>query len=204
MTTKLFPGGWAASCHITVTALGCLIRGPLIGCIFLLSAAPASGQDNPFGSTGAAPQAPAAAPGLEDGARDKVEEQDPLVRTIENLQPSTPEDLMRATQAVMNLRRADVAKRYLKQFLDSNPPPQTLADLQRRFGSALFLRMTTDEALQPEGAAVAKAVVDAADQLNRNQQRLTELVQRLLTAPPEAKGPILVELKARARRPRRR
>ncbi len=55
--------------------------------------------------------------------------------------------------------------------------------------------MATDEALQPEGGTVSKAVVDAADQLNRNEQRLAELVQQFLTATPAARGPILVELK---------
>jgi hypothetical protein len=193
MMTKLLPPGWAASFPITATSgrLACAI---LFGCLML----PAFGtvatcQDNPFGTSGAAPDEPP--PALDEEEKEEVVEQDPLVRAIDNLKPTTPLELMRATQAVLNLRRADVAKRYLQQLIDSNPSPRDLAELQRKYGSALFLRLATDEALQPQGAAISKSVTDAAEQLNSNQQRLAELVQRFLSAAPEARGPFLVELK---------
>jgi len=78
----------------------------------------------------------------------------------------------------MQLNRPLLAKEYLKQFSTALPAASELARLQARFGSAFFLELSTQEALQPEGTVVADAVMQAADARIRDAQRLAGLVDR--------------------------
>ena len=121
-------------------------------------------------------------------------ETDPLVRAILQVQPTSPEQWMHDIQALLNLNRAEFAKEYLKQFLAIKPDPATLAKLQSRFGSALFLRLSTTESLQPEGGAVADAVLEAANDRLRNAERLATLVDRLSDRDTATRRMALVEL----------
>ncbi len=121
-------------------------------------------------------------------------ETDPLVRAILQVQPTSPEQWMHDIQALLNLNRAEFAKEYLKQFLALKPDPATLAKLQSRFGSALFLRLSTTESLQPEGGAVADAVLQAASDRLRNAERLAALIDRLSDPDAATRRMALVEL----------
>ena len=121
-------------------------------------------------------------------------EKDPLVRDILQVKPTTPEQWIYDIQALLNLNRAEFAKAYLEQFLAVKPDTAELAQLQSRFGSAFFLRLSNSEALQPEGAAVASAVLKAASDRINNAQRLTTLVDRLHEPDMAARRQALVEL----------
>ena len=88
------------------------------------------------------------------------------------VKPTTPEQWLQDIRALMQLSRPLLAKEYLTQFSAALPPAAELARLQARFGSAFFMELSTQEALQPEGAAVADAVMQAADARIRDAQRL--------------------------------
>ena len=110
------------------------------------------------------------------------------------MKPTTPEQWIHDIQALLNLNRAEFAKAYLKQFLAVKPDTAELAQLQSRFGSAFFLRLSNSEALQPEGAAVASAVLKAASDRINNAQRLATLVDRLHDPDMATRRQALVEL----------
>ena len=95
------------------------------------------------------------------------------------VKPTTPEQWLQDIRALMQLNRPLLAKEYLKQFSAALPAAGELARLQARFGSAFFLQLSSQEALQPEGASVANAVMQAADARMRDAQRLAGLVDRL-------------------------
>ena len=82
----------------------------------------------------------------------------------------------------------------MKQFLDVKPDDAELAAIQARYGSALFLRLSSTPELQPEGAAVADAVMKAAGDRLQNAARLTALVDRLNDPDPASRRSALGEL----------
>ncbi len=179
-------------------------------CAAILSCchAPLWGQEDPFGGAtdperppavrkspaGADAEAAEAAAQQEEFDKKVAAETDPLVRTILQVKPTAPAQWMHDIQALLNLNRAEFAKEYLKQFLAAMPDAATLVQLQSRFGSAFFLRLSTTESLQPEGGAVANAVLQAASDHLRNAQRLAALVDRLSNEDAATRRLALVEL----------
>ncbi len=165
------------------------------------------GQEDPFGSSPSAGSKPAAkttpssSGATEEAANEDSEfqkkvaaETDPLVRTILKVKPTTPEQWMHDVQFLLNLRRPEFAKEYLKQFLAAKPDDATLAKLESRFGSAFFLKLATMKSLQPEGAEASQTVMRAASEQLKNAQRLTALVDRLNNPDKATRRMALVEL----------
>jgi hypothetical protein len=163
----------------------------------LIVAARLLAQDDPAGTGNEPAQAPAtqapatqapatqvAAPAgdSQESEKPKVEappETDPFVLAVLEVKPATPEQWLQDVRALIQLNRPQLAKEYLKQFSAALPAAAELARLQARFGSAFFLQLSRQEALQPEGASVANAVMQAADARMRDAQRVAGLVDRL-------------------------
>jgi len=141
------------------------------------AAPPAQAAPAPAGQVPAA--AEGQAPAAEQPAEPAPPETDPLVLAVLEVKPATPEQWLRDIRALIQLSRPALAKEYLAQFAAALPPPADLARLQARFGSAFFLELSSLEAVQPEGALVANAVMQAADERLRNTERLAGLVDRL-------------------------
>ena len=95
-------------------------------------------------------------------AEEKVEESDPLVLSIVQSDPSSPLELTQATETLLNLNRPKLAHGYLKTLLAGQPAAPQLLRLHQEFGSGLFLRISQDQHLQPEGAQLAHAVLSTA------------------------------------------
>ena len=115
----------------------------------------------------------------QEAKTDAPAETDPFVLAILGVKPTNPEQWLQDIRALIQLNRPQLAKEYLKQFAESLPAADELARLQARFGSALFLQLSSLESLQPEGALVGNAVMQAADARIGNVQRLKGLVDRL-------------------------
>lgn len=201
-----------------------VLVGWALTCLFVVSGQPVWGQESPFGESGAPDSPPAvvasgamtggamtggaitggATTGDEAADGDTTEvsefdkllaaETDPLVRAILAAQPTTPDQWIHDVQALLNLKRLGFVHEYLKQFLTLKPGDPELAQIQTRYGSALFLRLSTLVELQPEGAAVAEAVTKAASDRLHNKTRLSALVDRLNDPDPAARRLVLVEL----------
>jgi len=89
-------------------------------------------------------------------------ETDPIVLAIRNSNPTTVIELADAIRNVVNLGRPDEAKKYIQKLLDGSPDANTLVELHRALGSAIFMKMSREESFAPEGPALGKAVLDAA------------------------------------------
>ncbi len=164
-------------------------------------------QDDPFRDSGAAAASPAATTAIDTGdAKDAADketseyekllaaEKDPLVRAILDAKPTKPDQWIHDVQALLNLNRPVFAKEYLKQFSALKPDDAELARIESRYGTALFLRLATTPQLQPEGAAVADAVTQAAHARMQDGARLAALVDRLSDADRAVARSALVEL----------
>ncbi len=162
--------------------------------VLLPLAAHSVAQDAP------APVAKVAAPGRADQAAEQPKQEapppetDPFVLAVLEVKPTTPEQWLRDIRALVHLNRPQLAKEYLAQFSAALPPPAELAQLHARFGSAFFLELSTREALQPEGATVADAIMQAADARMRDPTRLAGLVDRLGGQDPAARRLAMADL----------
>ena len=144
--------------------------------LVITSGMPALAQPvDPFGGGGPAPPT---APVL-SGRVDPVRPDHPVVLTIRDQNPTTPVQLMRAVEMLMDIDEPDEAKKYLQQLLAGRPSVDDLVLLQRKFGSGFFMRLARYEPLLPEGRNVALAVLDAAYATARNPRLLQESVSKL-------------------------
>ena len=115
---------------------------------------------NPFGQPGVKP-APAPTPSQPAPLPSVLPTPEPLVvRLVRESNPSTPLELTRAVQLMIQTSQPKEAKRYLQQLVALKMTPQEKAELQRKFGTGLFLQFSREPDLQPEGAQVAEAVAE--------------------------------------------
>ncbi len=134
---------------------------------------------NPFGQPGAKPaptptvQNPGPLPGV-------LPTPEPLVvRLVRESNPATPLELTRAVQLMIQTSQLKEAKRYLQQLVALKMTPEEKAELQRKFGTGLFLQLSREADLQPEGAQVAEAVADAAYRAAQDPNRIAALIAKL-------------------------
>ena len=126
---------------------------------------------------------------------DEQKIEDPVVLAIQESNPSTPEELVRAAVALMKLDQPEQSKDYLANLLAAKPDDSTLAGLHRRFGTAVLLRLARHGKLQPEGGRLADAVLDAAQRAARDPRRLKALIGRLNDPAPEIRRAAIVDLR---------
>jgi len=73
-------------------------------------------------------------------------------------EPKTPVELFRAIRLMHQLARPKLARKYLKQLMDSKPDDKTLLQLRDRFGPSDFLRLAQAKELQPLSTELLKKV----------------------------------------------
>jgi len=157
---------------------------------------PFGGGTDPFGTTVTPDETTIATPARAPQATPQDVETDPVVLAIRASNPTNPRDLMHAIENLMNLGRPDQAKQYLAKLIDAAPDAATMVELQREFGSALFLRMIRDERFAPEGGQLGAAVLEAAGAAARDPARLNALIHEVSNESSAARYAALVELNA--------
>lgn len=158
----------------------------------LIAQQPEAAPD-PFGGDVKAPP-PTPAPAKKKEVPE-VQETDPNVLAIRSSNPRTPVELITAIEMLMNLARPDEAKKYVQVLIDSKPDEQTLANLQRKFGSAIFFRMSTDKGMEPVGRPLAELVLTAGHKLAHDPGRLDALIKQLSDPSPATRHSALVDLR---------
>ncbi|MEQ8787831.1 MAG: hypothetical protein RIC55_16115 [Pirellulaceae bacterium] len=156
----------------------------------------AAWAQDPFGlgpapATPAPGAAPSAAPAGGLSAEDDI-----VVRTIVNSNPDTPEKLMKATKLMLTYGRPDVAQRFLQKLITLGLDRDAWLDLERQFGSALFVEMMNTPELQPEGAQIGEAVFGAQEKASEDVPRMEKLVRELSNTSLGARTLALKELQA--------
>lgn len=119
--------------------------------------------------------------------------------------PQTPKRQVRGAVLAEKLDRPELARGYLKDLLDSNPPPPLLLDLRRKFGISVFLDLSAKTELQPESKALLQLINEAAmstvpanaeletlvQQLGQSSAQTVDASLKLLSTPTDAAGPLL-------------
>ena len=137
----------------------------LLGTLAILVVCPSLlAQDDPFGPFGGGTPA---TPDADDSDAPAVRinplaQEDPVVAAIRAANPTTPVDLVRAMRALMDYDAPNAARVYFDKLLTAKPDAATMAELQKEYGSALFMQITRYAPFAPEGATFGRAVLDAA------------------------------------------
>jgi CheY-like chemotaxis protein len=119
---------------------------------------------------------------------------DPAVRALLATNPTTPEQLLKAVDVLIDLRAIDDAYILLTKLAQSKPDDETWAGLVENRGSALFLRLALIEGLQPEGREVSDAALAAADRRARDPARLAALIDKLGDPSPATRRGAITRL----------
>jgi len=161
-----------AKAHRSYHVLPVFLTGAVFACAVLfltdsLPAQPAPGAQNP----------PARQSNLKPGA--PAVETNPAVLGILESNPQQLPEMMVAAQQLVQLGRPELAMLLLARIAAAGAPPDQLADLMERHGAAFFIRLASDESLQPVGAEVASLVSDAAAARLVDQGRIDQLIALL-------------------------
>ncbi|HVX16373.1 MAG TPA: hypothetical protein VHC22_34625 [Pirellulales bacterium] len=119
---------------------------------------------------------------------------DPAVKALLNANPSTPAELLKAIDVLLNLRANDDAYALLKQLEKAKLGEDAWADLVEQFGSALFVRLGLNADLQPEGNQISDTALNAADRRSRDPARLAKLIDQLQDPSPAVRRGAMLRL----------
>lgn len=175
--------------HRRYETFGFLLAMLLVG----VGAAIAVAQD-PFGPGG---DAPAEAPAKKDDkkAAGPPPTDDVLILSIRESNPTTPRQLIAAVKALLDYGALDEARIYLSKLLASKPTVGDLADVQRQFGSAFFIRLAAERRLSPEAQRVAAAVMESARRVHTDPDRLRTFAKQTGDADAAKRAEAIFELK---------
>ena len=95
------------------------------------------------------------------------------------VEPEGTVELVEAAARLRRIGRPNLAKRYLKALLDSNPDVATLLDARDAVGPATFFELATDPALRPEGATLQQRIDEAFARRSADPARLDALIDAL-------------------------
>ncbi len=126
---------------------------------------------------------------------EEVVETDFFVVDLRRTNPSTPAQLLRAAQLMTDYGRIDEATKYIERLAESNPDATVLVELQRKSGSAIFIRWIRDQRFGSTVSEFSRQVLEAASQAAENPERLQELIQRLSDANVQVRHAALVDLR---------
>jgi len=119
----------------------------------------------------------------------------PAVAALLATEPSTNEDLVFSAVALAELGRSDLAKPRLKKVLGAGLSDDASADLARRIGSAMLVRLARIEALAPESHALSRQLLEASSRRARDPHHLNERVRDLTDPSPAVRLAAVNDLK---------
>lgn len=163
--------------HVAGIAL-CVIGGVFQVVVAVSGAA----EEDPFAAAGGAPAAgaprePAQKPASEVEVPPPPE--DPAVAMVLAAKPQTPRELLKAASALLALRRPDLAKQMLEQFLAAAPDERELLRLHQELGPAMVFRFGADGALAPAGKQVSDMIFAAVNRRYQDASVLQAWVDQL-------------------------
>jgi hypothetical protein len=103
----------------------------------------------------------------------------PVVLAIRDMNPTQPAELMFAVQSLFDIGRTDEAKFFLIQLMEAQPDQQLLSQFHKKYGEALFFRLSKDQRMAPEGAEFAQAVQRSSTPFGSRSAARSEAGQEL-------------------------
>ncbi len=98
-------------------------------------------------------------------------------------EPSTPDELLSATELMVRLGRPQLARRYLEQFVEADPDDDTLLELSDKYGPGLFIKLSNVQSLRPVSTRLLERVTQAFRETGASPERIDGLIERLGNPP---------------------
>jgi hypothetical protein len=105
---------------------------------------------------------------------DPNEEPSPLLE-----EPKAPTALFDALVLMIDLERPNLANRYLKQLMDSDPSDADILKMRDKHGPAIFLSLGNDKRMQPNGAKLLNKMNTAFRKFAFDPTRIDSLIAKL-------------------------
>ncbi len=97
-----------------------------------------------------------------------------VLETLRQFRPLTPLQTIRAIDNLLNVGEMELAKSYVREFLKNPPAEPALVALHEEIGSTFFAKIAIDRRLAPDGQALAKLVLSAAQRAARDPKQLQQ------------------------------
>ena len=134
--------------------------------------------------------APAEAGAAPDAAPAKVEneaeqraladaERNQTVQALLETKPTTPSELLRVTQTLIDLGHPIAARPLVKKLLAAQLDGPAAAALLNEVGSACLLKVARADWIQPDGEKLADSIWSAAAKYQEDPKRINDLVAKL-------------------------
>jgi hypothetical protein len=95
-------------------------------------------------------------------------------------EPETPEQIFDAVVLLVELARFDLAKAYLDQFVQGNPPDETLLALRDKYGTATFVKLARIRELQGTATPLLERLSAVSRAQAENPAYVEGLMDKLL------------------------
>ena len=109
-------------------------------------------------------------------------EDDPIVLTIQESNPTRADELVHAISLLVDIDRLNLAKCYLAKLMELDIDDKTMFELNMKFKSSTFIRLRRVEALLPDTAIFARRLFAASDRYARDPDRIVSFVGDLSDA----------------------
>jgi CheY-like chemotaxis protein len=119
---------------------------------------------------------------------------DPAVVALLATKPATPAEWARTAKILADLKRPDLAKKFLQKVLDANLDDKQLAALADEFGTSMFTTMSSNEELTPQSAQLASVVLSAVNRKLQDPQRLATLTSQVAGGSDAARNQAIAGL----------
>ncbi len=121
---------------------------------------------------------------------------DPVVQALLETNPTTPPQLVRAIETLLNLGYPEVALPLVERLQQANLDDAGRYALIKEFGSDVFTRISREPKLAPAGAELAKTVIEGASRYAQDPQRIGELIDRIAQSGENARRGLANELRS--------
>lgn len=119
---------------------------------------------------------------------------DPTVQHVLDLNPTTPEERIRAALVLVDLGAPHHALPWLEALVAEGLSDEQLGQLRAKLGMHSFLRLARVDALEPAAGQLAQAVAAAAERVSRDPARIGRYLEQLGEAAPEKRRAAAVQL----------
>ncbi len=119
---------------------------------------------------------------------------DPLARDLLATNPSTPAEMLRVLDVLVNLKQAKAGTGLLAKLAGANLNDEQMAALVREFGSGKFLKLSLVPELQPQGKQWADSVLAGANRRARDPEQIAALIGKLSAGDIEDRSATIAEL----------
>jgi HEAT repeat protein len=104
---------------------------------------------------------------------------DPHVQAVLETSPTTPYELVRAIEVLIDLRQAAAAVPLVEKLVAAQLDDKACFELMESFGPATFLKIARSQPLGPSGARFANQIKSGSARYARDPQRIDELLAQL-------------------------